>query len=93
MRPAVPWVCQIEAQALKDLQKLNHEARKSILDNLRDRIAGDQDPTRFGKPLRGQLQGVWRYRVGHYRVLCQIQEKVMVVLVVAVGHRKNVYDQ
>nr|CBI77786.1 conserved hypothetical protein [Bartonella rochalimae ATCC BAA-1498] len=45
----------------------------------------------IGKPLRGQLSGLWRYRVGDYRILCDLYDKELVVLVLAVGHRKNIY--
>ena len=49
-------------------------------------------PRRFGKPLRAELAGLWRYRVGDYRLLCQIKDKILLVLLISVGHRKNVYD-
>ncbi|GAB5040991.1 type II toxin-antitoxin system RelE family toxin [Bartonella henselae] len=45
----------------------------------------------IGKPLKGQFSGLWRYRVGDYRILCELYDKELVVLVLAVGHRKNIY--
>jgi mRNA interferase RelE/StbE len=59
---------------------------------LEERIALAEDPRQFGKPLRGEKLGVWRYRVGDYRILCRIHEGALQVLVIAVGHRKNVYE-
>ncbi len=51
----------------------------------------DDDPRRFGKALRHELQGLWRYRIGDYRVVCQIQDEQLIVLALSVGHRRNIY--
>ena len=51
-----------------------------------------RDPRRFGKALKANLAGLWRYRVGDYRVLCELRDNELVVLVIAVGHRRDVYD-
>ncbi len=53
-------------------------------------MASVVNPT--GKPLKANLTGLWRYRVRDYRILCQINDNVLIVLVISVGHRKNVYD-
>nr|WP_236829021.1 type II toxin-antitoxin system RelE/ParE family toxin [Bartonella schoenbuchensis] len=50
-----------------------------------------EDVRVVGKPLRGPLSGLWRYRVGDYRILCDLHDKELLVLVLAVGHRKNIY--
>lgn len=86
------WTYRFDQRALKELKKLGRQAQKEILDFLDERIAGDSDPRRFGKGLKANLAGLWRYRVGDYRILCQIRDSELVVLVVAVGHRKSVYE-
>ena len=86
------WVYRFDERALKDLRKLGKQAQREIINFLDERVAGDQDPRRFGKGLKAELAGLWRYRVRNYRILCQIQDGELVVLVVAVGHRKDVYD-
>ncbi len=63
-----------------------------ILRYLRERIATVEDPRRFGRPLTGDLKGLWRYRVGNYRIVAAIEEDRFVVLIVTVGHRREVYD-
>ena len=63
-----------------------------ILRYLRQRIATTQDPRRFGRALTGDLKGLWRYRVGDYRIVASIEDDRFVVLVVTVGHRREVYD-
>ncbi|MFM9953482.1 MAG: type II toxin-antitoxin system RelE family toxin [Opitutaceae bacterium] len=50
------------------------------------------DPTAFGKAPRGDLKGYWRYRVKDYRILCRIEHHRVVVIVISVGHRSNVYE-
>ena len=58
---------------------------------MQERIAGADDPRVSGKALTGPLGGLWRYRVGDYRVICEVQNGVMTVLVLEVGNRKEVY--
>ncbi len=86
------WAYSFDERALHELQKLDRQAQKEIIAYMEGRIATKEDPRRFGKPLRVQLAGLWRYRVTDYRILCQIKDDVLLVLVVSVGHRKNVYD-
>lgn len=62
-----------------------------MLGYLDQRISGEEDPRRFGKLLKANLVGLWRYRVGDYRIICQIKDGEMIVLVVAVGHRRDIY--
>jgi mRNA interferase RelE/StbE len=58
---------------------------------MESRIASSGDPKRLGKALRHSQKGLWRYRVRDYRIICEIQQERVVVLVVAVGHRSKVY--
>jgi mRNA interferase RelE/StbE len=88
----VRWVYRFDERALKELRKLDRQAQKEILAYLDERISGDEDPRRFGKGLHAHLAGLWRYPVGDYRILCQIQDGLLLVLVVSVGHRKIVYE-
>lgn len=85
------WVYRFDDRALKELRKLGKPAQRDIIAYLDERIAGDGDPRRFGKGLKADLAGLWRYRVGDYRILCQIRDAELVVLVVAAGHRRDVY--
>ena len=78
-------------KALKQLKKLNKIANARIVDYM-DEIAVLKNPRERGKALVGNFAGFWRYRVGDYRILCRIQDDVLEILVVEIGHRKNVYD-
>lgn len=85
------WVYRLNETAKQELKKLDRQIQKEIVAYLDDRIATPEEPRRFGKPLRAELAGLWRYRVRDYRLVCQIQDDVLLVLVVTVGHRKDVY--
>ncbi len=85
------WVYRFDERALKELRKLGKQAQRDIVAYLDERVAGDGDPRRFGKGLKADLAGLWRYRVGDYRILCLIEDHELLVLVVAVGHRRDVY--
>lgn len=86
------WKVEFDDRARKELRKLDPTAQKQILRYLRKRIATKLNPRRFGKPLGADKVGLWRYRVGDYRLVCRIEDDRVVVLVLRVGHRKNVYD-
>ncbi len=75
--------------AVKELAKLDKPVAKNILDYMKS-IA--ENPTKFGKALRKDYKGYWRHRVGDYRVISSIQDDILTVLVVKVGHRKDVYN-
>jgi len=85
------WSVEWDDRARKELRKLDVQVQRTLLRYFRERIAVDDDPRRFGKPLRHTMQGLWRYRVGDYRLVCHIEHQRCVVLVLAVGHRGAVY--
>ena len=86
------WSVEFDDAAAKELRKLDHQAQNDILRYFRERIATDDDPRRFGKPLSGDLAGLWRYRMRDYRMICNIEDHRLIVLVVRIAHRKDVYD-
>lgn len=79
-------------KVLKQLQKLDKSVSKRILDYM-DEVAKLENPRVRGKALVGNLLGLWRYRVGAYRVLCRIRDEELIIVVVDIGHRKEVYDK
>ena len=86
------WRVEFDRDAARDLRKLDVHAQRQILSYLRERIATDADPRRFGHALTRDLKGLWRYRVGDHRMVASIEDDRFVVLVVTVGHRREVYD-
>ena len=85
------WTISYTDTAKKQLQKLNKQTARQILDYVDERVATRTDPRSIGKALTGSLGGFWRYRVGDYRVICEIQDKELCILVVRLGNRKDVY--
>ena len=86
------WDYRIEDSAKRDLHDLGPSVAREVRDFLEKRIKGADDPTLFGKPLRGALKGFWRYRIKDHRILCRLEDRVLIVVVIAVGHRSTVYD-
>ncbi len=85
------WTVEIKSTAEKQLRKLDRPIQKRLLDWLDERINGCKDPRHFGEPLRGDLTGLWRYRVGDFRIICEIQDQQLIVLALAIGHRRKIY--
>ena len=88
-RVALVWKIEITGEAEKELSRIDKPAAKRIIRYLRERVS--VDPRSFGKSLRGDLSGLWRYRVGDYRVICELYDEKVSVLVIRIGHRKDVY--
>lgn len=78
-------------RALKDLKKLDKATAALILGWIRKNLQGCQDPRQHGKGLTANHSGEWRYRVGDYRLLAEIQDEQLVILMLTVGHRRDVY--
>ena len=85
------WTVEIDSFAEKQLRKLDRSVQKRLLDWLSERIEGCKNPRHFGEPLRGNLAGLWRYRIGEFRIICEIQDKNLIVIALAVGHRRKIY--
>jgi mRNA interferase RelE/StbE len=88
----VSWNYKFGERAFKQLKKLDRLAQQRIIEFLDSHVFDTNDPRQHGKPLMGDLRGLWRYRVGDYRIVCQLQDAAMIVLVIRVGHRKNIYE-
>ena len=84
------WTVEIQEQALADLRRMDSGARRRILKYFQERLEGSENPRQFGKPLVGDRSGLWRYRIGDYRAICLLEDQILTILVLAVGHRKNI---
>lgn len=86
------WTIEYTETARKQLRKLDKQLARRILDFMDERISGEHNPRDTGKVLTGNLLGsFWRYRIGDFRVICDIQDAKLCVLVVQIGHRREVY--
>jgi mRNA interferase RelE/StbE len=88
------WKVEFEASARKDIEKLDKQVAKRIVAFLAKRAASIRDPRSVGQALKGSdLGNFWKYRVGDYRIICDIQDKRVLILVLRVGHRREVYNR
>ena len=85
------WRVELSEQVRRQLQRLDREPRRRIERFMVERLTTEEDPRRLGAPLQGTMAGLWRYRIGDYRLLCRIEDGRCVVLALAVGHRREVY--
>jgi mRNA interferase RelE/StbE len=85
------WRIEITRTASKQITKLDPQVQKSILHFMRERLSSADNPRQWGRALQGEKRGLWRYRVGDYRLICDIQDEKITILVLELGHRKEVY--
>jgi mRNA interferase RelE/StbE len=85
------WTIDYTDTAKTQLRKIDKQAAKRILNFMDERIASREDPRSTGKALTGPLGGLWRFRVGDFRVICDIQNGALLILVVQLGNRREVY--
>lgn len=86
------WRIEFEERAARELRKLGSPAMERVIRFLRTRVATAENPRELGAPLKGsELGDLWRYRVGDYRLIAHIDDGAVLVLVMRVGHRREVY--
>jgi mRNA interferase RelE/StbE len=85
------WTIDYTDKAIAQLGKLDRQSANRIMKFLDERLAQLEDPRSTGKALTGPLGGLWRYRIGDYRVICSIEDVILKILVVEAGHRKDIY--
>jgi len=85
------WRVEFKRTAEKQISKLDRPAQARILSYFRERVQPSENPRQFGKALHGEGQDLWRYRIGDYRAICEIDDAEGRIVVLAVGHRKEVY--
>jgi mRNA interferase RelE/StbE len=86
------WTIEVDERAARQLGKLDRPDALRIRNFLRDRLGTLDDPRQLGKALQGsKLGNLWRYRVGDFRIICDLQDTRLVVLVVGVGNRRDIY--
>ena len=77
--------------ALKCLKKLDYYTQKILITWIENNLNDCENPHYIGKSLKGNKSGEWRYRVGDYRIIAIIEDGILRILVIAIGHRKNIF--
>ncbi|WP_274584073.1 type II toxin-antitoxin system RelE/ParE family toxin [Neisseria leonii] len=86
------WQIEFDAAAAKELKKLDRPVAARILKFLKERVACLEDPRSIGEPLKGPVLGqYWKYRIGDYRIISRIEDGRMLILVLRIGNRREIY--
>ncbi|MDL2317857.1 type II toxin-antitoxin system RelE/ParE family toxin [Eubacteriales bacterium OttesenSCG-928-A19] len=83
---------EFDGRARKTLKKLDRSTANIILSWIKKNLVGTDDPRRSGKALTGELKGLWRYRVGDYRLICHIEDEKVLILILKIGNRRDIYE-
>jgi mRNA interferase RelE/StbE len=87
------WKVNLSPTALKQLAKLDKSVSRRVLNFLQQRVKRLDGPRQIGERLQGTLSEFWRYRVGDYRIICSLEHERLAVLVLRIGHRREVYKR
>lgn len=85
------WTIEFTGPARREFAKLDRQGANRILEFINENLAKAENPRQWGKPLKGKLDNYWSYRIGDFRLLCTIEDGRMVVIVVRIGNRREVY--
>lgn len=85
------YIVEYTTQAIKELKKLDQHTRMLLLAWIEKNLVGCSDPRQHGKSLVANRSGQWRYRIGSYRLIAEIEDNKITILILTVGHRKNIY--
>ena len=88
----VKWKVVFSQTGEKELSKLSHQQQSLIRSYLYTKVLGLEHPKLFGKALRKNKKGLWRYRVDKFRIICKLEENKLIILVVAIAKRDVVYE-
>lgn len=86
------WHIEFDKPAVKEFKKLDKSIGNRVLEFLTNRVSKLENPRSIGEALKGSKLGeFWKYRVGEYRIICEIQDKKLLIVVLRIGDRKHVY--
>lgn len=85
------WQISFKGKVEKKLEKLDKSARRQIIKYFDKITESNENPKSFGRPLLENKKGLWRYRVGDYRIICDIHDNELIILVIDIGHRSEIY--
>ncbi len=85
------YTVEYAESVIKQLKKLDPQTQRIIRNWIGKNLVGTVDPRIHGKPLKGELTGVWRYRIGDYRLFAAIEDDRLVIFFLEIGHRREIY--
>ncbi len=85
------FTVEFSKPSIKSLEKLDYFTKRIIVEWIEKNLYGCDNPRLFGKPLKANKKGQWRYRVGDYRIIVEIRDSKLIILVITIGHRRDIY--
>ena len=85
------WKADFTPEARRQFERLDRSVQRRIQTYLNDNVLAG-DPRRFGRALRGDLSGLWRYRVGDFRLIAKLEDAIVTVIIIKTGHRSVIYE-
>ena len=85
------WKAEFTTEARRQFERLDRSVQRRIQTYLNDNVLAG-DPRRFGRALRGDLSGLWRYRVGDFRLIAKLEDAIVTVVIIKTGHRSVIYE-
>ena len=79
-------------QVYKTLEKMDKFTKRIIIEWIEKKLVDCEDPRLYGKPLSANRAGQWRYRIGDYRIIAKIEDEKLIILVILIGHRRDIYS-
>ena len=79
-------------QVYKTLEKMDKFTKRIIVEWIEKKLVDCEDPRLNGKPLSANRAGQWRYRIGDYRIIAKIEDEKLIILVISIGHRRDIYS-
>ena len=79
-------------QVYKTLEKMDKFTKRIIIEWIEKKLVDCEDPRLYGKPLSTNIAGQWRYRIGDYRIIAKIEDEKLIILVISIGHRRDIYS-
>ena len=79
-------------QAYETLEKMDKFTKRIIVEWIEKKLVDCEDPRLYGKPLSANRAGQWRYRIGDYRIIAKIEDEKLIILVISIGHRRDIYS-
>ena len=79
-------------QVYKTLEKMDKFTKRIIIEWIEKKLVDCEDPRLYGKPLSANRAGQWKYRIGDYRIIAKIEDEKLIILVISIGHRRDIYS-
>lgn len=86
------WKITFTLKASKNFAKLDKQSQQLIQKYINFKILQISDPRKLGKPLVGELKGLWRYRIDKFRIICEIVDEQLIISIIKIGHRSDIYE-